>query len=232
VSQSGLTKGTRRGLILLMVMGVACGGVGPRQAAQGSPCVSSEEVSYPVTPTTWHQPLPVTIASTAEARLAFAPRVSGLGPPTEIVWRGTEVPAAFRGIAWVYDDPTYGCFYVGERIVSERSTRGAWADQASQSPGCRTLTPEGSVPAPGEETIDCVSGDSSFVMIRDGTVEAYLEETDIATALSWLEPVPEMRAAAVARYPSNFPKPILEFVVIGPPEELTRSEAIEIAGKV
>jgi hypothetical protein len=231
VSQSGVTKGTRRGLVLLMVVGVACGGVGPRQGAEGSPCVSSEEVSYPVTPTTWHQPLPVTIATTAEARLAFAPRVPGLGAPTEIVWRGMEVPAAFRGIAWVYDDPTYGCFYVREQIVDERSTRGAWADQAAQSPGCRTLTPEGSVAAPGEETIECVYGDSSLVMIRDGT-EAYLEETEFATALYWLEPVPEMKAAAVARYATNFPEPILELLVMGPPEELTRPEAIEIAGKV
>jgi hypothetical protein len=206
-------------LAATMLVAVSCAA-----AAEGrSPGVSDSGPDF-------RQPLPVTIEVLSQAGLAFTPRVAhGLGTATKLVARGRSVPAVFRSVAWVYDHPTYGTFYVKESIIDGRSARGSWAEEVSRSPGCQTLTPgdlEGF--GSGASGTRCSYGGSSFVTIR-GATQAFVEELEQATFLHWLEPARGLDPVALAPYRANVPEPMMEVLIAGPAPEFTAEDAAAVA---
>ena len=183
----------------------------------------------------------IEIARPSDAQLAFVPIVpSKLGAPLRIVATPSrEAPAAYREIAFVYRHATYGVFVIKERLVPSRAATRESETLAAQEPGCTTR------PAPPElqEALgtgpngvirECHNGRRSRVAVRNGA-RGFLVETSVVTGLRWLEPLRPANLEALASFRERFGNPSLdlavEVVVIGPSDELTGGEAVEIATK-
>src|SRR6266508_6318453 len=171
----------------------------------------------------WDQPIPggVAVLRAEDAELAFQPDVpEGLGAPEAILATSQDHAAeADREIAWVFQHPTYSRFVIVERLVDESATEGEWADLASATPGCETISEAG--------VVECHYGKRSIVTIRN-TTSAFMLEGNATTAIHWLEGVDAKNQAAFARYRD----PAVEVVVLGPASDFTAEEAIDVANAV
>ena len=75
--------------------------------------------------------------------------------------------------------------------MDESATEGEWADLASATPGCETISEAG--------VVECHYGKRSIVTIRN-TTSAFMLEGNATTAIHWLEGVDAKNQAAFARW--------------------------------
>lgn len=166
------------------------------------------------------------ITDLAEAELPYAPMApSGLGKPLRVVVTAGGEPA-LRQIAWIYDHPDYGRFYVLEELAT--TTEDVLLEPAMGDRGC-TLTahPEGGY------DMSCRLGDFRVAQIR-GSVNALVSNGDNVRAVEWLEPVEITDEKAIEDFADfgDSEDLVLIVEVEGLSDEITLEELLEIAEKV
>ncbi len=143
----------------------ACGGSGPRPGGEERPAAGGEPVAD------WNDPLvngvEVSGTQAASTLLPFVPRLPAeLGDPGRVlVTDPASADREARVFAAMYDHPSYGRFWVIERVaeMTQEELR-SWAE-CERTTGCE--------------------GSWSLVTVGDG-IEAILIEGPVATSVVWL----------------------------------------------
>jgi hypothetical protein len=134
-----------------------------------------------------------------------------------------ETDAQHRKIAWVYDDPKYGQFFVVEEVTEAAAAQGELEGMGTAKPGC---SPVAVTEPAGEVTTGthCINEGFSLVKIRDD-VTALLVEGPQVTSVTWIQAVDKDDVQSL----SSFSDPGLMIAILGPTASFSPAAAISVA---
>lgn len=181
-------------------------------------------------PATWKNPVgptAQTLDSPSNAKLPFVPRIPAVARlPLNIVASANTSADELKEIGWAYDDPTIGKFVVVEAPVDY--TQSALLVDAGLPSGCANPTPVDEKDfGSGASSTTCHSAGFNSIFLGDGA-PALLILGETATSVTWLEPLNQANETTFADYLH----PSLEIRVMGPADELSAEEAVDVANKI